>query len=167
MTIRDHNVTPPAQYTSKPGKDHIYIEAQKRGFPLSALPDGWYEAGPDDPVPEGQRPTGVYTYELRTVDDVTRSHRVPVCEEMPLEEVKANRRAAIVAECESRFDARWPATDRVLSTGGVPLDPASPEALKDAEEHQDARDAALILVDAATDAAGVAAVKVGWPDEND
>ena len=80
-----------------------------------------------------------------------------------LPEAQANRIAAITAECESRFAARWPETDRTLSVAGVPLEPASPEAIDDAIAHQEARDVALILVEAATDAAGVAAVTVEWP----
>lgn len=80
-----------------------------------------------------------------------------------LAEVKAARIAAIAAESAARFESRWPADERVASLGGVLLTPAAPDAVSDAEAHIVARNAAVAAVNAATDAAGVAAVTVGWP----
>ena len=124
---------------------------------------GWHRVAdhPNPPAPTGYRWTpGDPEYALAGVVSTPQGAWEPI----PLPDLKAARAAAITAECESRFAARWPETDRTLSVAGVPLEPASPEVINDAIAHQEARDAALILVEAATDAAGVAAVTVGWPE---
>jgi hypothetical protein len=156
MTLFDHSTTPPTAYSPAPGSTcvmHPIYGSVPVANPAPLLPDGGA-----DPVPAGMREVSLN----RIVRDGL-SVSVPTCEPIPLAEVKAARIEALAAEADARFEARWYLTDRVLSTGGEALTPATPAALEDAKAHNDARDAAIALVQAAADAAAVAAVEAVWP----
>jgi hypothetical protein len=79
-----------------------------------------------------------------------------------LAEVQAARTAEIIADCDARLDRRWPMTDRLAVTLGVPL-VAGPAIAADVAAHLKARDVALAELALAKDSKQAEAVAAPWP----
>lgn len=156
-TLYDHSTTPPTAYLIPAGHSCVVIRGMS--VPAGNPPEGVYPDGGSGPVPAGQRATAW----ARVARDGL-SVNVPTLEPIPLAELKAAAIEANRAECRARILAAWPEDKQRSAALGV-YPPA--ECLDCADwiaSHVAAENAAADLIDAAQDAAGVAAVEVVWPE---